>query len=801
MDASHRGGRSDWRSGSFLSLATAIVLALGGQVLVSHGLETVDGFTGVAFFPESLRTFLLSHGETLGFGLYLLAAGLFVHFFARHGGWVTEEEVSSGTGGDLAVLGCIVLLAAALRLYLWATVPPGVHVDEAINGLNGLGVLLRNHYPVFFENSDGREILMPYLIAGSFRLFGICLFAFKAVPLVIGLMTIGVVYLLGRELFGSKVGLLAAFLMAVSKWHLMISRVTHEAVPVPLLTAVAVLFLVRALRRERTWDFLACGATLGLGMYTYPAFRAVPILVVLSVVVHTLQKRGHRAGSLRGLAATTGAALVISLPFALYMLGHWTMFSQRMRVTSFYMDPNYNGNVLSTLWDNTLKSLSLFYTKSAAVYYLPGDRVLDGVSIVLFTLGLACCLWFWRNGRLAVLPLWLAAGLLPSVLSHAVRLPHALRTSPLIPLAPLLVAVTLWCLVRALVRPMAPSLLAAVTIAVPLALIAGLNLVAYFRAYARDPAIASAFDPVPNAVARATNELSLRYDVFVIPLVAEHSSFRLLTFDHSRYRVLDGSNVVGVKGTLQRDIVCILSPFDVERYESCLARLHHDYPQGVLTEHRNSQGELLFVTFIVRKEDVVDAPGTGRGTDWGSEDVTVPILHTVSGSDHGLVGWYYHDDLESAMWLGAPKMVRLDERIEPGKWSNADFTFSIIWRGQLAAAIDGDYLFGTESSDGSWVCVDGHLVVDNGGRHRIRDVQSKIRLLRGRHEIEVWYVFEEDRPQMALYWVPPGGRKEVVPAEVLFPLMNPGEPPFGTVLTGGRPLSRPLPAPEAAVSR
>ena len=254
------------------------------------------------------------------------------------------------------------------------------------------------------------------------------------------------------------------------------------------------------------------------------------------------------------------------------------------------MDPHYNGDALSTLWANTLKTLTLFYTDNMAVYYLHNDTVLDVVSTILFTLGLVYCLWFWRKQHNALLPIWFAAGLLPSVLSHAVRLPHALRIAPLIPLAPLLVAVAGWYLWQTLAKAGLGRIVANLLLAGALVLVAALNLNTYFVTYAHNANVYESFDPVPSHTALAINDLNQKYDVFVMPLISEHSSFRLLTYEHSRYRWLNQTNVVGVQGLLNRDIVCVLSPLDVERYQDRLSRLRRDYPKGVLTECRNPSG-------------------------------------------------------------------------------------------------------------------------------------------------------------------------------------------------------------------
>jgi 4-amino-4-deoxy-L-arabinose transferase-like glycosyltransferase len=754
-------------------LLTAFTLGMAGQLVLQQSPARMGGWLSqIGLLSAPVWEVLIQNILTAGVALYALAAVALGAVFVRQGDQAGDHKPQPAARWELAVLVGVLLLACLLRLYEWSQVPPGVHVDEAINGLNALGILVRDHNTIYFGNSDGREILLPYLIAFAFRLFGISLFAFKMAPLAMSLLTIVVIYQLGRELFNRQVGLLAAFLMAVSKWQLLISRVTHEAVPLPLLTALVLLFLVRALRWARWRDYLACGLFLGLGMYTYPAFRAVPAIMAIYALGRLILERGFSARRFRGLAVAAIVSLAIFAPFGLYIKDHWELFGQRMRVTSFYMDPHYNGDALSTLWANTLKTLTLFYTDNIAVYYLPGDTVLDVVSTVLLSLGLVYCLWFWRKQHNALLPIWFAAGLLPAVLSHAVRLPHALRVAPLIPLAPLLVAVAAWYLWQTLARSRLGRTVAGVSLAGTLMLVAALNLNTYFVTYANNANVYESFDPVPSHAALAVNDLAQQYNVFVMPLISEHSSFRLLTYERSRYRWLNQANVVGVEGLLDRDIVCVLSPFDVERYDDRLSRLRRDYPRGILTDYRNPSGGRLYSTYLVRKEDIVTVSGLSGDANWGQEGTNAPILYAVPGPKNGLVGWYYQDSTESPMWLGAPRMVRIDQRNGPGDWVTANFGFSIIWRGQIETAQAGEYAFGAESQDGSWIYVDGRLVVDNGGRHPVRYTEERVTLSQGRHDIEVRYFVEAGPPRMELYWTPPGGQRQVVPSGVLFPAID-----------------------------
>jgi len=123
------------------------------------------------------------------------------------------------------ILIAIIALAAALRLYSLDTIPPGLWPDEALNGTQALTEPLKLFYP---EN-NGREGLIMWLDALSFRFLGVSMFSFRLVPAIIGILTVLGIYLLGSEMFKKKsVGLLAAFFVATSFWHINFSRINSE---------------------------------------------------------------------------------------------------------------------------------------------------------------------------------------------------------------------------------------------------------------------------------------------------------------------------------------------------------------------------------------------------------------------------------------------------------------------------------------------------------------------------------------------------------------------------------------------
>ena len=69
--------------------------------------------------------------------------------------------------------------------------------------------------------------------------------------------------------------------------------------------------------------------------------------------------------------------------------------------------------------------------------------------------------------------------------------------------------------------------------------------------------------------------------------------------------------------------------------------------------------------------------------------------------------------------------------------------FAVEWSGWLRAEKEAVYTFVLTSDDGSWLWIDGNLVVDNGGTHNALAMSGNVRLAAGMHRVQVRY-FQAD---------------------------------------------------------
>jgi len=343
------------------------------------------------------------------------------------------------------VLGLITGCAALLRFLLLDTLPPGLYHDEAYNGLDALGVL-DGHLPLFFQANNGREPLFIYSVALGIALWGRSPGAMRVVSALIGTLTIPALYWAGRELFNSRVGLLAAALTATMVWTLNLSRVAFRAgMMVPLL-AVTLALLWRGLRYRRPGVMIWAGAAYGLSMYTYLAARFSVIALAL-FLLYTFAWHKKRCW-FRGWIIFGLIVLLVAAPLLGYFFTHWINTMGRAGQVSVLNPAMNNGNLWATLVRHTGRTLAAVIYRGDFIprHNVPYRPFFDPLAGLAFLAGVGLALARLRqNAAYGLALIWLGIMLLPTILAEGA--PHMLRASGALPallLFPALALDELW---------------------------------------------------------------------------------------------------------------------------------------------------------------------------------------------------------------------------------------------------------------------------------------------------------------------------------------------------------------------
>ena len=359
-------------------------------------------------------------------------------------------------------------LAAFFRIFRLASVPVEMTSDHAEKLLDVYDVL-NGQRPIFFPRNTGREAFQFYLTAALIRWTPLEIghLALKVGTALFGIVTVPMSYFLARELYGRNVGLLAAFFLAISHWHVAITRVGLRFPFTAAFTVPALFFLFRALRMNRRNDWLAAGAILGAGLHTYTAMRIVPILFVLIVAMSAggdlwswlrgratagrMPRTAYPALTLRFWTnALSGAccSLLVFLPLLRYMVENPGIFWYR--AASRTEEALLPVEAWRVFWHNVKNALLMFNYRGDVVpaNTIPDATVLGPVAGGLFVLGCAYLIWrllFYRERTAGYLLVSFFVLLLPSVLSLAYprENPSVVRMGGAIPIVMIIVALPL----------------------------------------------------------------------------------------------------------------------------------------------------------------------------------------------------------------------------------------------------------------------------------------------------------------------------------------------------------------------
>ncbi len=398
----------------------------------------------------------------------------------------------------LALL-AILLLAAFFRLHQLDQAPPDMTSDH-IEKLLDIYDLAQGERPIYFERNTGREPFQFYWAFTVMRVLntGLTFYGLKLANALIGILAVYGIYLLGRELAGAEVGLLAAFFAAVMQWAESITRMGLRFPYVTIAAAFALWALLRALRTGRRVDYLLAGLIFGAGFHGYTAYRIMPLVVVIIVIIKLLFERPRSRAAWAQLALNLASfaciAFLVFLPLARYWHDQPDMFWFRS-ATRIQGEYGYTANnILATLANNTLRAVGMFNIVGDSVWAntIPGKPTLDEVGGVFFIFGVMAAFYSLlssKAGRQRNFPILLAilAGfilLFPSILSLAFpnENPSVVRTAGAIPVVAILVGLGLCAVTRNLWRLAGPTVAVPVLIVV-LAITTIINYQRYFEGY------------------------------------------------------------------------------------------------------------------------------------------------------------------------------------------------------------------------------------------------------------------------------------------------------------------------------
>ncbi len=328
-----------------------------------------------------------------------------------------------------------------LRIVGLASHPSGFTPDEASFGYDAYSILRTGHdqwgkaFPLVFKSfGDDKLPVYAYLTVPTVAIFGLNEFSVRLPNAILGTLAILVVYLLVKELFrNEKLAIFSGFLLAVSPWHIMLSRGGFEANLTTFFLPLAILFFLRSIKDQR-YLFLSVLVFL-INIFTYHTARILSPLVlfylifayrndllktkklniwiVAGVVVALVSLVGFLYGGSR--VASSG---IFDINFAddryfAQVVGEPSIVSK-----IFYNKPVYVARQFLTNYLSYFSPAYLFTSGPAEGTYgmLPGVGVLYIVEIVLL-IGFIWKLIKDRSREICLLIFWILISAIPAALT------------------------------------------------------------------------------------------------------------------------------------------------------------------------------------------------------------------------------------------------------------------------------------------------------------------------------------------------------------------------------------------------
>lgn len=187
----------------------------------------------------------------------------------------------------------ILLIAFILRINKITQVPPSLNWDEASIGYNAYSIIKTGRdewgktLPIHFKSFG--EYKLPgqiYASIPAIALFGLNPFGVRITPVIYGTLTVLFLYFLTKELFKKEsIALVSAFLLAISPWHIQLTRGSFESSFALMWVVLGVWLFVKGFKDSKWW--IISMIPFALSVYTYNSARAfVPLLLFTLFVIY-----------------------------------------------------------------------------------------------------------------------------------------------------------------------------------------------------------------------------------------------------------------------------------------------------------------------------------------------------------------------------------------------------------------------------------------------------------------------------------------------------------------------------------
>lgn len=372
-----------------------------------------------------------------------------------------------------------ILIAGFLRFNQLGVNPPSLTWDEAAWGYNAysLGIDGRDEFGRFLPHDylesfgDFKPPAYAYLSIIPVKIFGLNEFAVRFPSAFIGVLTVLLTYFLAKRIFQNSLhkehyAILSSFILAISPWHIMLSRAAFEANIAAFFIILGVWSFIAGVQ-DKKWFLLISAFAFVISMYTFNTARIVSPLLVL---ILTISFRKELFSIRRQAVVSAVLGLILLFPILGFLLS--PQVKVRFKEVNIFSDitvlersnqeiKNDNYSFLSKIVHNR----RIVYAQEFLKHYFdnlnPKFLFISGDENPKFSTQATGQMYLWelpffiagflfmfrkREKNWWIIPVWLLIGIIPAAIAR--ETPHALRIESTLPTFQVVIAYGLFQLSR-----------------------------------------------------------------------------------------------------------------------------------------------------------------------------------------------------------------------------------------------------------------------------------------------------------------------------------------------------------------
>ncbi len=655
------------------------------------------------------------------------------------------------------VLFLIILgLALVFRLYRFDNQPFGIWFDEAQAGLQARQMLQNPEYrPILYSPINITGHLLG-LYAAALSVFGDNILSMRLVSVSFGVGAVVMAFLFGREVHGPRFGLVLAFLIAVTRWHINFSRIAMTGIDTTFFEFLSLYFLARWLKQRRVHDAIGAGLSLGFGLMFYTAFRLYILALVLFTLIaflvwgrwiwQRIKDKSWRTYLGQLLLLLVGGWLVV-MPLVQFAFDNPEQFWYRTQQISIFTKRD-QADILLALQETTQKHLLMFNVAGDknGRHNLPGEPMLDPMMGILWLLGFGLTL-----GQLVIgkprhpahlfFPILFFAALIGGIFSVDFEAPQSLRSIAIIPAIIYFVGVAITAIGREMERVLSP--LSHYWLTVPTVIVATFmaysNATTYFIDQHNDFASWNAFSTPETVVGQQMAELGPDHAYLISPFFTDHPSIRFLAPDATNRRPLELPNALPIRTTPSQTVTLFIHPDD----EIVFEQARNLYPNADFNTITSDSIDKRTVVHMVNISPTDVASLQGLDLTYVLKDSTIPLPVQAIRVPNINATWPQDSPLPTdflAEWTGILYVPKYE-------------THNLRLVAPSVAKLE----------------IDDFVVMEGEGEQT-----ATLRLPAGNHKIHL--LAEGGDGEIGLYWQPIGGNEMLIPQQSFYghPITNNG---------------------------